>query len=423
MPRYCLFGHNVTLANKFESLSEPLRIHVSPTTYVLLKYPISGFDLEPRPKEFLPKEFPANIEGTSYFLNGYKHKDVDVTFPLDLHIQSAIREYDLVSSPSMIFMNLALKSAIMCLDAVSSTIYTNPIVQEKKNINAIGMAKRYLVFLVDARNHGSSGGNMLKTTLREILLEEVEGRCMKYTNEGTTVNETDIPMNSKRILYTVWSFVMVREPATSTREVARSHEIKEWVAASPTNPNYLRSKTNFFECKDDSLEKLMDNSRLSSRAKQSNRKSTVLPDDLEISPQSRWFNLLRVSAFFAKRGNARKMQVLRECQNFSAARASPRKLSRKIQQQRSLPFSFRRRGSKPPGKMWSVSGLCAKVQLPRSGDKCPRSDERKRIKRLLYALSRRPFYEERNIAHGTCTPAGAGAKISFIGINIEGRKL
>lgn len=62
----------------------------------LLKYPISGFDLEPRPKEFLPKEFPANMEGTSYFLNGYKHKDVDVTLPLDLHIQSAIREYDLV---------------------------------------------------------------------------------------------------------------------------------------------------------------------------------------------------------------------------------------------------------------------------------------------------------------------------------------
>ena len=33
MPRYCLFGNNVTLANKFESHSVPLRINISPTTH------------------------------------------------------------------------------------------------------------------------------------------------------------------------------------------------------------------------------------------------------------------------------------------------------------------------------------------------------------------------------------------------------
>lgn len=37
MPRYCLFGNNVTLANKFESCSVPRKINVSPTTYRLLK--------------------------------------------------------------------------------------------------------------------------------------------------------------------------------------------------------------------------------------------------------------------------------------------------------------------------------------------------------------------------------------------------
>lgn len=33
MPRYCLFGNNVTLANKFESCSQPGRINISPSTH------------------------------------------------------------------------------------------------------------------------------------------------------------------------------------------------------------------------------------------------------------------------------------------------------------------------------------------------------------------------------------------------------
>ena len=33
MPRYCLFGNNVTLANKFESHSETGKINISPATY------------------------------------------------------------------------------------------------------------------------------------------------------------------------------------------------------------------------------------------------------------------------------------------------------------------------------------------------------------------------------------------------------
>uniref|UniRef100_A0A8B9R0W5 Guanylate cyclase soluble subunit alpha-1 n=1 Tax=Anas platyrhynchos TaxID=8839 RepID=A0A8B9R0W5_ANAPL len=70
MPRYCLFGNNVTLANKFESCSVPRKINVSPTTYRLLKeYP--GFVFTPRSREELPPNFPSDIPGICYFLDAY----------------------------------------------------------------------------------------------------------------------------------------------------------------------------------------------------------------------------------------------------------------------------------------------------------------------------------------------------------------
>lgn len=73
MPRYCLFGNNVTLANKFESCSIPRKINVSPTTYRLLK-DCPGFVFTPRSREELPPNFPSDIPGICHFLDAYQQQ-------------------------------------------------------------------------------------------------------------------------------------------------------------------------------------------------------------------------------------------------------------------------------------------------------------------------------------------------------------
>ncbi|KAJ8399259.1 hypothetical protein AAFF_G00412970 [Aldrovandia affinis] len=70
MPRYCLFGNNVTLANKFESCSFPGKINVSPTTHRLLQGR-PEFSFIPRTRQDLPPNFPSDIPGICYFLEAF----------------------------------------------------------------------------------------------------------------------------------------------------------------------------------------------------------------------------------------------------------------------------------------------------------------------------------------------------------------
>ena len=92
MLRYCLFGNNVSLGNKFESTSEPLRIHVSPTTVARLQRATQGsFLLTSRPRDVLPNGFPEEIPGLPCFLDDYQHHGLDQNLDLDAHIDAAMK--------------------------------------------------------------------------------------------------------------------------------------------------------------------------------------------------------------------------------------------------------------------------------------------------------------------------------------------
>ncbi|KAL5013034.1 hypothetical protein ScPMuIL_011585 [Solemya velum] len=97
MPRYCLFGNNVTLANQFESTGEPGRINVSPTSHELLKT-TPGFKFTERSRDQLPASFPNNIPGLCYFLDAYKCPgELFPASTTEEHITNAIKKYEITA--------------------------------------------------------------------------------------------------------------------------------------------------------------------------------------------------------------------------------------------------------------------------------------------------------------------------------------
>ncbi|KAG7173358.1 Guanylate cyclase soluble subunit alpha-1-like [Homarus americanus] len=95
MPRYCMFGSNVTVANQFESTSEPLRINISPTTHRLLTSGPGEWSFTQRERTCLPKTFPPDEPGCPHFLDSYHHPGMSPRVPLGEHIEKSLRRMEL----------------------------------------------------------------------------------------------------------------------------------------------------------------------------------------------------------------------------------------------------------------------------------------------------------------------------------------